>query len=184
MRRRARRVPGPARRRRGRYAAAAACPGGIRGEAAVCEAPLPAARVAARKHQSTARRVTAARLMGRGRRRSAALRRGSCRQTRVQHNSCASVATTVEPSEHPAALSTAGLLGGRRPKVHSARESPRQTKTSPRQGNGTIGSRGKHLVPSRPAMPAKIVPSTTKRTHGRRFWLPRRPVPARPVTTP
>lgn len=43
-------MPGATRQHREHYAAAVACPRGIRGEATVCEAPLPAARVAARKH--------------------------------------------------------------------------------------------------------------------------------------
>lgn len=55
-----------------------------------------------------------ARLRGRRRRESAAQRRGSSRQPRVHHNSCASVATTVLPM-HPSARSTVGLRRGRAP---------------------------------------------------------------------
>jgi len=40
-----------------------------------------------------------ARAMGHGRRESAARQRGSSKQSRVQDNSCASVAATVEPSK-------------------------------------------------------------------------------------
>ena len=43
-------VAGTAGQRRERYAATVAHPGGVHGEATVCEAPLPVGRVAARKH--------------------------------------------------------------------------------------------------------------------------------------
>ena len=81
------------------------------------------------------------------------------------------VAAAVKPSKHPPARSTGGLLGERRPKVHSARELHRQTIASSVQNfreatrlqqccrgskKGRFCCRGSTLAPCLPYLPHTI----------------------------